>query len=180
VEKKQRSAWLTYIQEAQKDHIREYMEKFPQDQVHPELLRLVKIAEVNPRIRHIDRAQLSRRLEIFRDQVAGKLESMTDMEVGRTWAYTALDLAQSYDVQHYVWVAEMADVANPPCWVCVRLHGLAFSVSDAKKKIKQNDFKFPRFEDLKGKTTRHIESLGLSPPAHPNCRCEIVLAWNKK
>ena len=76
------------------DHIQAFLEKFPGKTVHPEIERLVKIVETNPRMRDTDRVTLIERIVKFYEKYDKMLELMDDVRIGRAWTDIAIGMGK--------------------------------------------------------------------------------------
>lgn len=167
--------WEKLSREITADHIEQYLERFPQEDVHEEIERMVRIVETNPKMRGIDRADLSKRIESIQSQYGDDLEGMADIEVGRLWTWTGIDLAEKNLVTEYAVVAEWDNVT---CDVCRKLSGARGSVGAASQKLAgDEDTDFIVYDDIAKLDSKEIRELTVLPPFHPNCRCSVVPLW---
>jgi hypothetical protein len=180
--------WKKYLQQANMDHMEAFVTAFPERKINPELDRLVKIVETNPRMRTVDKADLSQRIQMVSEKAENNLDQLSDIQTGRMWNWSALELAHQQGVVEYQVIAEIEDKANPPCDVCLRIHGKTFPVDVSRDKmtvliemasgdkITRID-SFPQLEDVDNISSKEMRGMVLHPPFHPNCRCQIVLLW---
>lgn len=126
------SGWEAYMAAANADHVKLYVEKYPERILHPEVQRLAKLAQQKPDFRLIDKAQLSDRITKIHEKGNNYFANMSDVQVGRTWTFTGLQMAKERGVTEYMIVAEQ-DAKT--CPVCRRLDGKHFPVAYAHGKM---------------------------------------------
>lgn len=167
-------SWQRYLRSARMDHVQDLIIRYPDKKVVPEIQRLVKIVETNPNMRDVDRSWLSDRIDKVVLGFDGGLESMSDVEVGKLWTNTALELGKQSKINEFMVVAEMDDRT---CDVCFRMHGTVIALEDVDMEGTED---FPEVEDIDNISAEERGKLGLRPPFHPNCRCDVVMLWGKE
>jgi len=156
------------------DHIQAFLEKFPGKTVHPEIERLVKIVETNPRMRDTDRVTLIERIVKFYEKYDKMLELMDDVRIGRAWTDIAIGMGKENGIKEYMSVAEFDERI---CLVCLKLHGQIFPIEGALEEGEAEERPFPEYENISGLAPEKISMMKLRPPYHPGCRCNIVVLW---
>lgn len=177
--------WRLYLAGAMADHVAEYMEEFPERILHPEITKLVKIVEQKPDSRVIDLGLLKERIQKIDTRGESYFALMSDVQVGRTWVFTGLEMAQQESVTEYVIIAELD---QKTCPVCQRLHGQHFPVKGAYDRMERalattdiaeitGLWPFPRVPQLDNRSPEEIRDLELAPPFHGRCRCDVQFLW---
>ena len=189
-------AWAAYYHKAQMDHIKAFTEAYPERILHPQITRLVQLAETSPGLRTIDRADLFRRIERV-DQIGHQyFDNLSDVHVGRLWNFTALEMAHNASVTYYQVISQRD---KRVCPVCNLLDGKTFGVQETWEKINgnlfpsegkkdanalaeaiQKAFPFPRVRNIDNLSPSQVAASGYFPPFHPLCRCQIVMLWSEK
>lgn len=181
--------WETFVGKAAMRHIQAFITEYPNRFIHPEVIRLVDIAEENPNMRSIDKALLGERIERIGILGQDYFRRLSDVEVGRVWNWTALSIAHEQKVTHYQIIAELD---GKTCEVCDRLHGKDFTVEPAYETMRlalerpeeedaegfAQSIPFPRVDDIDNKLREELTDSGMTPPFHNNCRCDMVLLYS--
>lgn len=192
--------WMLYFNQAQGNHLQAFTLAYPDRVLHPEVNRLVTLAETKPGLRTIDKADLLRRIE--RVDHIGNLyfEHMSDVNVGRLWNFTALEMAHNAGVTTYQVIAQRDKITCP---VCNRLDGRKFSVQQAWESIEksmpgfsvadvtasnanglaaamQQAFPFPRVAQIDNLSPQQVSNQGWFAPFHGRCRCDTVMLWKQE
>jgi hypothetical protein len=184
---KQDEAIMANIALAMSDQLEIFALEFPQRRLHPESERLIQLAQTNPAQRGIDKLALKTRIKAFTERYPmSYLEQISDVHVGRTWNFTGLQVAVRNEVRVGQIIAHRDELLCP---VCMRLDGRTFQVAAAVERMEglldaepsadalSQASPFPRVPDIDNKSPAEIEAMGLLPPFHGRCRCEIVYAW---
>lgn len=183
-------AFDLFIANALSDHIEAYLKEYPERVLHPEIIRLVELAEASDELRDVDKALLLERIKKIDTLGPNYVTNVADVNVGRAWTYSGLELAYQNEVEEYMWVAHLDD-PNRPCSPCTRLHGKRFNVLITRDKVlkvlaeKDPDkiseiAPFPRVEDLDAKSPEEIMNGAHSPPAHNRCFAEGTEVYTNK
>jgi len=195
------TAWQKYTNEALSDHLKTFAEAYPDRSLHPEVTRLVQIAQDTSRLDLIDKMQLKERIQKIGKMPESYFHNATDVHAGRMWQFTGLQMAQEQDVAEYQIIAQHD---RKTCQVCFRLDGKTFSVAQAHdkmigyletyEKMKKllaaggvsaeeiadeiaSAFPFPKVEDIDNKSPDEIRNMVLLPPFYDDCRCQVRFAW---
>ena len=184
--RKQATEWEAFIAAAEADHIAEFTQRFPERVLHPEIRRLGGLSQSKEAFRTIDKVQLQDRLGRIGDLSENYFANMSDVQVGRTWISTGIEYAYSQGVTEYMVVSER-DKAT--CPVCRRIDGRTFRVTQAREKIAEalnaetaegvaEAAPFPRVSDIDNQPPEAVRDLGLVPPFHGRCRCDVIMLWS--
>lgn len=184
--RKQATEWEAFIAAAEADHIAEFTQRFPDRVLHPEIRRLAGMSQSKAAFRTIDKAQIRDRLTNIGNNAEGYFANMSDVQVGRAWNYTGIEYAYSQGVTEYMVVSER-DKAT--CPVCRRIDGRTFRVTQAREKMAEalnaetaegvaEAAPFPRVSDLDNQPPEAIRDMGLAPPFHGRCRCDVIMLWS--
>ena len=184
--RKQATEWEAFIAAAEADHIAEFTQRFPERVLHPEIRRLGGLSQSKEAFRTIDKVQLQDRLGRIGDLSENYFANMSDVQVGRTWISTGIEYAYSQGVTEYMVVSER-DKAT--CPVCRRIDGRTFRVTQAREKIAEalnaetaegvaEAAPFPRVSDIDNQPPEAVRELGLVPPFHGRCRCDVIMLWS--
>lgn len=186
------TAWEAFIASSMTNHVEAYTKTYPDRILHPEIERMVGLAETNPAFGTIERNALKDRLKLIGEKGEAYFKEMSDVQVGRVWNYTGLEVSYQNDVSEYM-IVEQMDAKNKPCPVCQALHGQHFSVEASREKViqvlKETDPEkikemqpFPRINEIVAPdmTQDKISKKGYMPPFHGSCRGNVVFLWKKK
>jgi hypothetical protein len=175
------AGWREYLAEANGKHLDEFLRKFPEDRLHPQIEKLIVLGETSASRRLIDRGVLTERIGRLGDSARMSLSEMTDVEAGLAWTGTGLGLASSQGVTHYVIQAEED---KRTCPVCMRLNGRKVSVEGAIGVFESvmgghRRHHFPRVPEIDNVSPDEVEGMNLFPPFHPRCRCDLGFLWRE-
>lgn len=180
-------AWEKFIKATSANHIRKFLEAYPERIAHPQIKKLVLEAIKNPNLRTIDRANLLRRVRRISNLPKQYIKNVSDIHAGRIWNFTGLTMAREQGVREFQ-VISVLD--NLTCPVCMRLHGTRFKVEVVHEKMVSflseegnqdaiaKAFPFPRMKDVDNISAAKRRSLQTMPPFHGKCRCDIVMLWS--
>lgn len=176
-----------WYQSTMQDHVSYFARNFPQQTLHPEVERLVGLAQEKEGFRTIDRSILAERIDRIGAMPGRFIDGIADVEAGRAWQMTALQTAEAQNVTEYQIIAERDQVTCP---VCEHIDGKVFSLQHGYRKMEQyfqlapdqaediaSLFPFPRINDVDNVSPEQVRNLDLVPPFHPRCRCEMVMLW---
>jgi len=174
-----------YLAEALADHIQTFMETYPNRILHPEIERLVEIVETNPAMRTIDKVALRDRLKDISKMPERYFTNVADVHAGRMWNFSGLQMMQATGITTYQVVATWD---RRTCPVCKNIDGKIFDVPQAYAKMTEyldidpgnpeaiaEAMPFVRFSDVDNKSPKEVRAMGLTPPFHPRCRCDVVV-----
>jgi len=185
---KQEAAFQLWMTEALGDHVEAFTTQFPKRVLHPEARRLVKLAELSPGQRLIDKANLKNRIETFTKMPGKYIDGVADVQIGRAWTFTGLEMAKQNRVTACQIVAHRDEVTCP---VCESFDGKYVDVAPAHANMMQlleapvdadglvAAAPFPRLPDIDNKSPSQVRALGFLPPFHNKCRCDIVYLWGE-
>lgn len=186
--RKQLEGWQEFIAAAEADHIAEFTQRFPERVLHPEVRRLGGLAQSKEALRTIDKVQLQDRLGQIGNLPENYFANMSDVQAGRAWTFTGIEYAYQQGVTEYMVVSERDKVVCP---TCRRIDGRTFRVTEAREKMiealnaedtqdVQNAMPFPRVSELDNQPPETIRDMGLAPPFHGRCRCDVIMAWTEE
>jgi len=124
--------WNRFSAEALSDHMAAFTKEYPDRILHPEVSRLVEIAEKDVKEGLIPKHALAERLNRVKDLPEKYFDNVSDVYAGRAWTYTGVQMAQAHGVTEYQVVAQMD---RRTCQVCNMLNGKTFSVQQAYEKM---------------------------------------------
>lgn len=180
------AGWQGFQEKALANHVELFIQEFPGQEFSPRIASMIHMAEKNPKLRMIDKAALSSRIKNLRQAPERYLAGMGDVYAGRAWQGTVLSLAVSRQVTEYQVLAQNDRIVCP---VCMRLDGRTFSVEQVHEKWQQylnvahdtdairRAMPFPRVAQLDNKDPKAVRAMGLMPPFHGRCRCDMVMLW---
>jgi hypothetical protein len=163
-----------------------YMATFPEEVYLLEVEKVIRVTELPPGSRNVDKLALRERIRQLRTVPRGQFGLTTDIDAGRTWAHTGILYASDTNATTYQILAERDRITCP---VCQKLDGTTYSVPRQRDKIDQfieaagdkgavsGLYRFPRIEDVDNRSPEELRNLDLMPPFHGNCRCEISIIY---
>jgi hypothetical protein len=179
--------WEAFLVYGLADHLEEFVRNYPERILHPEIRRMAELMHASTELTPLDLQNMQARLAAAERMVARYQQTLSDIQVGRMWNFTGIEIAQQHGVKTYVIVAHYD---RRTCPVCRRLDGktgdvgpvhsrmldvLATSDADTINRM----MPFPRLNDVDRLPPEAIHSMGLTPPFHSRCRCEIVFGWRE-
>lgn len=177
--------WDAYIAAANADQLAVFQASFPDRILHPEVNRMVELAQDKTNLRTIDRANLQDRMRRITDMPSRYFENVSDVQAGRTWTQTGIAMAHAEGITEYQVISE-GD--RNVCPVCARLDGKVFEVPGAMARLEAilelqdpaaitAAAPFPRLADVDNKGLEEVKAGNWFPPFHGRCRCEVVFGW---
>ena len=181
------AAWEEFLVFALADHLEEFIENYPERILHPEIRRMATLMQSSTEITALDLQNLSVRLDNVEKMVARYQQTLSDVQVGRMWNFTGIEVAQQHGVQTY---QIQAHFDQRTCPVCRRLDGKTGDVGQVHTRmlnvLETTDagtinqrMPFPRLEDVDRLPPEAIHAMGLTPPFHSRCRCEVLFGWRE-
>lgn len=164
-------------------HISMYIDTFPERIVHPGITKLINTLE---KLDTVDIGIIKSQLDTLSDFGEGYLRGLTDVEAGVAWNAARLELAYEKGIKRYTIIAQVDDILNPPCSVCMKYHGKVFNVIPARNNLikmlkSANTDKFaklhpfPRIDEIEGLTEKELRDRGDLPSFHEHCRCVVEI-----
>lgn len=139
------------------------------------LAKLISDVEMANDLSDVQRLDLERKIKAFStDFMATEATMEADVLLGRLWSYSALTTMEVNGVSTFMSHAEMD---NRTCAVCMSLDGVQFdvptSLTTVRSYFEQEEaiIDFPKLADV---SSREVSKLGLTPPYHSRCRCDMV------
>lgn len=185
IRKQEGLTWEEFLAAAEADHVAEFTQRFPERVLHPEVRRLAGLSQSKEALRKIDKVQLRDRLDQIGNLPEDYFANMSDVQAGRAWTFTGIEYAYSQGITEYMVVSERDKAVCP---VCRRIDGRTFRVTDVREKMIEalnaetsedvvEAMPFPRVSEIDNQDFETVRDMGLVPPFHGRCRCDVIMAW---
>lgn len=180
-----------WLEERAADQLKLFAQNNPTRILHPEIERLVNIAQASERQRNITWDALQERLVRFSKQEQ-YWQNADSVQAGFLWHAEGIAVAHEYGVTSY-------QIVNPldkkTCPICRRMHGTIYTVEQARDYVTKraaltdledikSQFPFPRLKDVDNISREQLQAKGYAlPPYHGRCRDEIQYVggrWEKR